>query len=89
MPKRPIRSVAQQVTPVQPLPAADQILDLKGACRFLALSSAQVVRLVDHARLPAADLSVPRNGKRPKRLLRFDPLRLREWLREREKAAQP
>ena len=73
----------------QPIPPADSFLDLRGAAQFLSLSASQVVRLHDTVGLPASDLSLRRNGGRAKRLLRFDPVRLRGWMHEREKAGRP
>ena len=58
------------------------LLNLGGAAVFLCVSESTIERFVREG-MPALDLGVHHPGRRPKRLLRFDPTELLAWCRQR------
>ena len=58
------------------------LLDLRGLARFLAVSPSTCERLVREG-LPSLDLGEHHPRRRVKRLLRFDPVAVLQWIRER------
>lgn len=58
------------------------LLDLRGLARFLAVSPSTCERLVREG-CPAIDLGEHDPRRRVKRLLRFDPIAVLQWVRER------
>jgi predicted DNA-binding transcriptional regulator AlpA len=64
-------------------PDPDRLLTVVELAMFLAVSRAEIERLV-RVGLPSLDLSVPRRlGARRKRALRFDRAAVLAWLRAR------
>lgn len=64
------------------------LLDVRGVAAFLSVSVSTVERFVREG-MPALDLGVHDPRCRRKRLLRFDPEQVLEWVRSRGNGAGP